>query len=177
VVISSTQSLENLWANIYRDSISVDYVINYIKACLVLSAALMSCKNMSGETSLEKLLASMAPALIDGEYVFCSFEKANYGDHAGLEPIASFAEAEGLTLVIPVSRADEQGLAYEAVFRGITLKVHSSLEAVGLTAAFSKKLTEHGISANVIAGYFHDHIFVQAEHAENAIAALNELSR
>jgi hypothetical protein len=51
------------------------------------------------------------------------------------------------------------------------------LDAVGLTAAFSSKLAEHGISANVIAGYFHDHIFVQKEHAEKAIAALNELVR
>jgi hypothetical protein len=63
------------------------------------------------------------------------------------------------------------------VFRGITLNVHSGLDAVGLTAALSSKLAEHGISANVIAGYFHDHIFVQNEHAEKAIAALNELVR
>jgi hypothetical protein len=65
---------------------------------------------------------------------------------------------------------------YEFAYRLITLKVHSSLEAVGLTAAFSNKLTEHDISANVIAGYFHDHIFIQARQAEKAMAALKELT-
>ena len=132
---------------------------------------------MTGEKNLEKLLASMSPTLMDGEYVFCTFDNARYGEHAELEPIAAFTETEGLTLVIPKSKADEHRLNYQLVFRGITLNVHSSLDAVGLTAAISSKLAEHGISANVIAGYFHDHIFVQKEHAEKAIAALNELVR
>lgn len=132
---------------------------------------------MGGEKNLEKLLASMSPALIDGEYVFCTFEDAAYGDRAELEPIAAVVENEGLTLVVPRSKADEYGLGHESVFRGITLTVHSSLEAVGLTAALSRKLTEHGISANVIAGYFHDHVFVQRDHADKALAALAELGR
>jgi len=131
---------------------------------------------MNGEKNLKNLLTTMSPNLIAGDFVFCSFENANYGDHADLKPIAAFSENEGLTLVIPKLKADEHGMKYESVFKCITLSVHSSLDAVGLTAAFSNKLTEHGISANVIAGYFHDHIFVQAEHAENAIAALNELA-
>jgi hypothetical protein len=132
---------------------------------------------MIGEKSLSKLLPAMSPALIAGEFVFCSFEKARYGDHPDLEPIATVSENEGLTLVIPKSRADERKIEYESVFRCITLNVHSSLDAVGLTAAFSSKLTEHGISANVVAGYFHDHIFVQKKHAEKAIEAINELTR
>ena len=114
---------------------------------------------------------------MDGEYVFCTFQDAQYGDYSELEPIAAIKESEGLTLIIPKSKADETQLAYESVFKGITLSVHSSLDAVGLTAAFSGKLTEHGISANVIAGYHHDHIFVQTELAEKAIEALNELAR
>nr|WP_275889019.1 ACT domain-containing protein [Desulforhopalus vacuolatus] len=65
-------------------------------------------------------------------------------------------------------------MKYEGVFKGITLTVHSSLEAVGLTAAISSKLAEKGISANVIAAYYHDHIFVQTEKAEMAMEALNE---
>jgi hypothetical protein len=132
---------------------------------------------MTGEKDLEKLLSSMSPTLLDGEYVFCTFTKAHYGDRSELAPIASFIEPEGLTLVVPKSKADEQRLSYACVFKGITLSVHSSLEAVGLTAAVSRKLTEHGISANVIAGYYHDHIFVPKEHAEKAIEALNELIR
>jgi hypothetical protein len=132
---------------------------------------------MTGEIELDKLLQAISPTLIAGEFVFCSFVKARYGDHAELDPIATVSENEGLTLVVPKSKADKHQIKYESVFKGITLKVHSSLDAVGLTAAFSAKLTEHGISANVIAGYFHDHIFVQSELADKAIAAINELTR
>ncbi len=132
---------------------------------------------MTGERDLEKLIASMSPALMDGEYVFCTFQDAQYGDCLDLEPIVTIKESEGLTLVIPKDKADDKNLSYESVFKGITLSVHSSLDAVGLTAAFSSKLGEHGISANVIAGYYHDHIFVQKELADKAIEALNELAR
>lgn len=132
---------------------------------------------MTGETDLGKLLAGMSPELTDGEYVFCTFEGARYGDHSELEPIASFAEPEGLTLVLPRSTAADHGLRYESVFRCITLRIHSSLDAVGLTAAFSRTLADHGISANVLAGYYHDHVFVQSEHAERALEALEALAR
>jgi hypothetical protein len=132
---------------------------------------------MSGERNLQKLLANMSPQLLDGEFVFCSFADARYGDFSQLRPIAAISEAEGLTLVISRSSADDNDIGYESVFRGITLRVHSSLDAVGLTAAFSNRLAEHGISANVIAGYYHDHIFVQRELAEKAIEALAELAR
>ena len=118
----------------------------------------------------------MSPELMVGEFVFCCFEKACYGAHAELEPIAAVGEIEGLTLVISRERADEHNISYESVFSCITLKVHSSLDAVGLTAAFSAKLTEYEISANVIAGYYHDHIFVQTNQAENAMTALSELT-
>ena len=132
---------------------------------------------MTGEKDLEKLLSTMSPTLLDGEFVFCTFPDAHYGDHSELAPMASFIEPEGLSLVVPKSNADEQRLRYTCVFKGITLSVHSSLEAVGLTAAVSRKLTEHGISANVVAGYYHDHIFVPKEHFEKAIEALNEFAR
>ncbi len=132
---------------------------------------------MAGERDLKKLLASMSPVLIDGEYVFCSFQNAQYGYRPELEPFASCIEPEGLSLIVPRLRADANGLGYETVFRGITLRIHSSLDAVGLTAAVSAKLTEYGICANVIAGYFHDHIFVQSEYAEKAMTALGELAR
>lgn len=132
---------------------------------------------MSGETDLDKMLSSMSPELMEGEYVFCTFPTAQYGDHRNLEPLASLMESEGLTLLVPKSKADEQGLSYDSVFKCISLRVHSSLDALGLTAAFSRKLSEHGISANVIAGFYHDHIFVQAELAGKALEALKELAR
>lgn len=131
---------------------------------------------MSGEKDLQRLLRGMSPRLLAGEFVFCSFKNARYGDHAGLQPVASFAENEGLTLVIPRAKADEQAISYESVFSCITLEVHSDLEAVGLTAAFATQLSQRGISANVIAGYFHDHIFVQQALAQQALAAISELS-
>lgn len=129
---------------------------------------------MSGIINLTQLLKEMSPILQDGEFVFTSFPGSQYGDHAHLDPVASAIEAEGLTLVIPKVKADEFSVSYEGSYRMITLQVHSSLEAVGLTAAFATKLGEHNISANVIAGYFHDHIFVQAEKASLAMQALAE---
>ena len=132
---------------------------------------------MTGEKDLGKLLKSMSPELVEGEYVFCTFQNAQYGDYSDLEPIASILESEGLTLVIPKSKAEDNGLGYVSVFKRISLRIHSSLDAVGLTAAFSGKLSEHGISANVVAGYYHDHIFVQKEHIRKAMEALQDFAR
>lgn len=131
---------------------------------------------MAGETDLSTLLASMKPRLLDEEYVFCTIPGAEYGDFAELTPLASYRESEGLTLVLTRPSADSAGLPYEGAFRGITLTVHSSLEAVGLTAAVAGKLAERGISANVIAAYYHDHIFVQADRAAAALEALREFA-
>lgn len=133
--------------------------------------------SMTGETNLDTLIRGMSPLLIDGEFVFCSFADARYGDHAALDPIASIREAEGLTLVVPRDRAAAQGLPCDSVFRCISLQVHSSLDAVGLTAAFATRLTEYGISANVIAGYYHDHLFVPSDQAGRALEALRALAQ
>ena len=129
---------------------------------------------MAGEKNLEKLLVSMSPVLVKGEYVFCTLKNSKYGDYADARPIASFEEAEGLTLVLPKEAADRFDLSYDGIFRCITLGVHSSLEAVGLTAAVAGKLADHGIAANMIAAYFHDHVFVQANLAEQVIGLLLE---
>lgn len=127
---------------------------------------------MSGETDLDKLLRGLKPKLLDGEYVFCSIPGARYGDYPELQPIAAISETEGLTLVIPRFAADQNDFAYESVFKGITLMVHSSLDAIGLTAAVSGILFELGISANVIAGYYHDQLFVPSNDADRALEAL-----
>lgn len=130
---------------------------------------------MAGTKDLNKLINSMQPKLVDEAFVFCSVV-GRLEQHLHLEPIATFKEPEGLNLILTKDKADETGLNYEGVFRQITLTVHSSLQAVGLTAAVSTKLASKGISANVIAAYYHDHIFVSLEQAEQALLALKELS-
>ncbi len=131
---------------------------------------------MSGIIDLNQLLASMKPELVKEEFVFCTVS-GQLSQYLVLKPIATFLESEGLTLILTKHKADEASLKYEGVFRQITLMIHSSLEAVGLTAAVSTKLATKGISANVIAAYYHDHIFVSAEKAEHALLALKELSK
>jgi len=130
---------------------------------------------MAGIVELDELLKSMSPEIQSGEYVFCSVD-GDYTDYAYLNPLATFMESEGLTIVVPVEAAEKARLAYESKFKQITLTVHSSLDAVGLTAAVATKLASHGISANVVAAYYHDHIFVQTEKAEEALSSLREFS-
>lgn len=130
---------------------------------------------MTGITDLTQLLNSMEPKLVDGAFVFCTVEGV-LSDYYQLNPIATFVESEGLTLVLLKEVAENAKLDYDSIFKQITLTVHSSLDAVGLTAAISNKLADNGISANVIAAYFHDHIFVQEEKAESALLALAEFS-
>ncbi len=131
---------------------------------------------MSGIENLDELLTSMEPSLREGEFAFLTFPGQVYGAQPQLNPVASFAEREGLTLVVPVERAEAAQIDFDGAYRMISLNVHSSLSAVGLTAAVAVALTEKGISANVVAAYYHDHIFVPANRAEQALAALKVLS-
>ncbi|MDU0353092.1 ACT domain-containing protein [Paraglaciecola aquimarina] len=130
---------------------------------------------MSGITDLEELLHSISPKLLDIEFVFCTVS-GGLEAYVELSPIATFMEPEGLTLVIEKSIAEQAGLSFAGSYSQIILTVHSSLEAVGLTAAVASKLASKGISANVIAAYYHDHIFVQTSKAKAAISALEEFS-
>ena len=132
---------------------------------------------MSGEKNLAKLISSMTPVLIENEYVFCTLKTYDYEQVLLLNPISTFQEKEGLTLILAKEKADESNIPYSGVFKCITLNVHSSLDAVGLTAAVATKLTQSNISANVVAAYYHDHVFVAVNDAEQALAALNELTK
>lgn len=129
---------------------------------------------MAGETSLSILIRSMEPRLNPGEYVYCTLDGPE--QLQGNQPVGSFWEREGLTVILPREDADHLNLAYDYVAAWITLEVHSSLSAVGLTAAFAAALAQAGISCNVVAGYFHDHLFVASRDAERALSTLRALA-
>lgn len=116
----------------------------------------------------------MSPVLHEGEYVFCTVDTGHEPDLK--EVLCFFREAEGLTLIMRKSLADAKGLVYTFVASWITLTVHSSLAAVGLTAAVAKALAEQHISCNVVAAFYHDHLFVPVQDAEKAMLALQALS-
>ena len=129
---------------------------------------------MAGEKNLTALIQGMTPKLNTGEYVFCTVKdvsKINRND-----TISEFKEAEGNTIIMNSLKADVLKLNYDYVASWITLTVHSSLDAVGLTALFSTELAKNNISCNVVAGYYHDHIFVNKKDTDTAIEVLKNLS-
>ena len=131
---------------------------------------------MGGETDLNTLLKGLSPELLSEHYVFVTLPNFSAQQFNLLKPLGVFQEAEGTTLILNELTARDAGLEFEGVFRCITCKVHSSLEAVGMTAAMSAALTAQGVSANVVAAYYHDHIFVPAADAEKAMAALASIA-
>jgi len=125
-------------------------------------------------TNQFKELKNLNPVLLEDEYVFCTFLSSIYGDHNKLNPIASFNENEGLTLVVQKEIATFNNLEFKGTFKCISLNLISSLTSVGLTALISKALADNEISANIYAGYYHDHIFVPLEKANDAFKLLCE---
>ena len=131
---------------------------------------------MTGEKDLAVLLQNMEPVLNAGEYVFCTVE--DLSKISDIEKILFFfRETEAVTIVLKKEIADEWSMTYSYTASWITLNIHSSLEAVGLTAAFANALKQENISCNVVAAYFHDHIFIAKEDAEKAMKTLNALKK
>ena len=130
---------------------------------------------MSGLTDLDQLLREMAPIIDPGEWVFVSLNDKSIA--ASLNPICTFVEAEGLTVICRRDRAVRTNLPFEGVFRHITLTVPSSLHAVGLIAAVAEALRKSKIPCNVVSAFHHDHLFVPVEHAKEAERLLQDLSR
>lgn len=128
---------------------------------------------MTGETDLRALLTGMRPELHTGAYVFAT--TGHDSIPSGLDPVVTVSEDEGVTLVVRKEQADRLGLRYDYVAGWITLRVHSSLEAIGLTAAVARELADAGLSCNVVAGFHHDHLFVPYETAALVVALLENL--
>jgi hypothetical protein len=122
---------------------------------------------------LARLLRELRPRLHEGTFAFCALPP---GEAVPAGAIGSFRESEGVTVIVPLAEARSAGLApvFEAAW--ITLDVHSALEAVGLTAAVARALTDAAIPCNVIAALQHDHLFVPVDRAHEALRALKGLA-
>ena len=129
---------------------------------------------MAGETNLDNLLRNMTPLLNEGDYVYCTVTDIDTIDIKNV--LSVFKEGEAVTVILKKEIADQLGLKYEYIAAWITLTIHSSLEATGLTAAFAATLAKEGISCNVVAAYYHDHIFVAKKDAGRAMTALKNLA-
>lgn len=130
---------------------------------------------MSGETDLGKLLASMRPELQPHVHVFVTVPEG----HAlppTIEPVMIFREREGTTLILREDQAHSAGLTGTFRCRMITLTVHSALEGVGFLAAITARLSAAGIGSNPVSAFYHDHLFVPADRADDALHVLQELS-
>jgi hypothetical protein len=127
----------------------------------------------TGATDLRAMLATLEATARPDDYVYAVIAP----DHPAVELAhATIREVEGLSVVLRRADADAHGVAHEFVAAWLTLTVHSSLEAIGLTAAFSRGLGEAGISCNVIAGFHHDHILVPVSECAHALEVIRSLS-
>ena len=123
-------------------------------------------------TDLEEMLRTLTVSVRPERYTVAVVADAPaLGDGVA----AVLTEAEGTTVVATVERAEAEGWPVDFQAAWLTLDVHSSLEAIGLTAAFSAALGEVGIACNVLAGFHHDHLLVPADRADEAVAVLEAL--
>ncbi|WP_095083970.1 ACT domain-containing protein [Mesorhizobium sophorae] len=131
---------------------------------------------MAGETNLKTLLASMTPELLAGTYVFATLAPG-VAQPEGLDPVMIFREREGVTLIVTEGAASAAGLAASFRCRMVTLNIHSSLEAVGFLAAITTRLAAAGMGVNPVSAFYHDHLFVSADRAEEALDLLRQLAK
>lgn len=127
---------------------------------------------INGVDALETVLAALNPRLDSTTYVFAVVAG---GLSVPSETVALIEEMEGRTIVVPEQVAVQKGLLRSGPMRRITLEVQTPLDMVGLTACVSTALAQHGISANIVAGFYHDHVFVVAQDADKAMRLLRDL--
>ncbi|MBN8213706.1 MAG: ACT domain-containing protein [Xanthomonadales bacterium] len=87
-----------------------------------------------------------------------------------------FREQEGTTIIVAVDDVAVADTQDKALWAQITLRIHSSLEAVGMLAAIASTLAARDIPCNAVSAYYHDHLFVPWARRDEAIGALRELS-
>ena len=131
---------------------------------------------MSGETDLGRLLAGLDPRLDPREFGYAILPHGTPLP-PGFRPIGLFHEDEGLTVIATAADLAASGIPALTGLARLTMMVQSSLEAVGMTAAMATALTSAGISANVVAAYHHDHIFVPWDRRDEAVAVLRRLAQ
>lgn len=126
---------------------------------------------MHGETDLGRMLATLDVERRAGTYTFVT------GEWPALAAVAAarLDEPEGPTHVVTVEQARTVGAPVGFVGAWLTLTVHSSLDAVGLTAAVAEALAVRAIPCNVLAGYHHDHLLVPVDRVDDAVGALSGL--
>ena len=131
---------------------------------------------MPGEGNLETLIKSMKPEMQEGIFVFCSIPEGQEIPTA-LRPVHIFREREGTALIVRREQAEGAELPHQFASRMITLTVHSSLEAIGFLAAVTGRLAAAGISVNAVSAFYHDHLFVPAHKADEALHLLQNMSK
>ena len=131
---------------------------------------------MLAKKDLKDILENLYPSLVDESFVFMTSKEPINTLVNSLNPVATFTENEGSTLVITKAVADQNSIQYDTVFNCISLGVHSSLEMSGLIATISAELFKKNIPTNVFAGYFHDHIFIPIDKAKLALETISSIS-
>ena len=131
---------------------------------------------MNGETNLESLLGNIEPVLNEAVYDFVSWPLETPLPTA-LTPVMTFRETEGLTLIVEREEAQAAGMQSSFPCRMITLNIHSSLAAIGFLAAILPRLAAAGIGVNPVSGFYHDHLFVPADRATDAMEILRQIVR
>ncbi|MGR3615477.1 MAG: ACT domain-containing protein [Paracoccaceae bacterium] len=125
--------------------------------------------------SAQGMIAGMSPVVRDGVFVFTSLQDETKAAALAAHALASYREAEGISLILPIAVAERAAVPVDQLMRCITLNVYSALDGVGLTAAVATALAAANIPCNMVAAYHHDHVFVPADLCDRAVGVLHDL--